>query len=440
MKILGFDITREKKKSIATPSRSAMQNYMISTGTNWISIADVNHAKEFIRYGYDQLDAVYAPVNFVADLMSRIKVRLKNKDTGEYLDNHPILDLIQNPNERTTFDEWINQYYGFKKVTGNYYCFAERLNENSEPTALYTFPSQYTEVLVSNLGSIYAPDLEGYKLTFNSVNFKVPKSEVKHWTEPKLSIQNDADMFYGMSAFRPIARKIKTDNGALTSAVKFLENGGLRGYLAPTDAGEDAPEVGEEFLTNTKNKLRENGQGEHNANDILVFAIPMNWTDLGAKMVDMQLFDIDKMTVKSVCRILKISDILMGNDEASTYDNVRIASQDAYLKAAIPEFEKFTNGLNQWLKPMFKGLENFELCGDFNSIPEIQAYRLQQSQAYQPFIESMSDNEVRTQVLGLDPKDTNEEGWEFADEPIREARINSQLRFYDNGQSEQTSE
>ena len=437
MKLFGYDIGI--KKSLVIPDREEANNVAISVNGNWVSIADISNKKEFIKYGFDELDSVYAPINKIHSLMKPIKVRLKNSE-GEYVDKHPILDILKDPNSRQTWNDILGYYIGFKKTTGNFYLFAEKVG--SQVTGLYVLPSQYTEVLVSKLGTVYNPQLEGYKMTFNSINLKFLAEDVAHISETNLSISSDADMFYGQSPLRPLARKLRTNNGVLTSAIKLLENGGAQGMLTPHSfvVKEDAPEVTEEFLTNLKSSFREQYQGEGNAGSVILTSLPMQWMDIGMNMVDMQLFDVDKLTYKSVCNILGLKDVLFNNDDSSTYNNVRQASQDAYLQVVIPEYQELIDKLNNWLLPMYEGVEGWELCLDYNDIPEIQSYRLEQSQAYAPFMDSMTDNEVRTQILGLDPKDSNEEGFEYVDYPISERKVMSQLRFYDNGQSNETGE
>lgn len=428
-------------KSLPIPSPTEGSNVAVSVGGQWISIADFQDKKEFIKYGYDELDSVYAPLNKIHSLMKPIKLKLKNSN-GEYVDNHPILDRLKTPNDRQTWSDILGFYIGFKKTTGNFYLFAERVSEEGEPIGLYVLPSQYTEVIVNKNNTIYNPTLDGYKLTFNNYNLKFRKEDVVHISETNLNVSNDASLFYGQSPLRPLARKLRTNNGTLTSAIKLLENGGAQGMLTPHSfvVKEDAPEVTEEFLTNLKRSFRDQYQGENNAGSVILTSLPMQWSDIGMSLVDMQLFDVDKLTYKSVCNILGLKDVLFNNDDSSTYNNVRQASQDAYLQVVIPEYQELIDKLNNWLLPMYQGTEGWSLCLDYDEIPEIQSYRLEQSQAYAPFMQSMTDNEVRAKILGLDPKDSSEEGFEYVDYPISERMVMSQLRFYDNGQSEQTSE
>ena len=82
MKIFGFDITRHKEKSIVLPEKSdgglALNNKQVYTWVDgaYIKIQDVTDSRQFIRYGYNDLDTVYAPINKKSDALNRIKLEL----------------------------------------------------------------------------------------------------------------------------------------------------------------------------------------------------------------------------------------------------------------------------------------------------------------------------------------------------------------------------
>lgn len=419
MEFFGYEF---KKKSIVVPERNEDilqdgKTYLWSDNGKFIEITDVQSSQEFIRFGYNDLDTVYAPVNKKSDAMNNIKLQLCDKE-GNLIEQHALLDLLKKPNSRQSWSDIIDQYCGYYYMTGNFYLYTERMDENSEPTNLYVFPSQYTSVLVDQeTSNIYSPKLEAYKLVLGTQNFPAKECDMIHVSAPSLSYERDSDLYYGMSPMRPLSRKIRLNNGTQTAAIKLLESGGLRGMFSadPATVKEDAPELPQEMLNNLKTDFKRNYQNVNNTGDVMFTSIPLKWQSIGMDLVDMQLFEADKMAITSVCNIVGVDPLLMGLKENSSYNNMRVARQDLYLTSAIPFYNKLVEHLNNKLVPMYNDLEGAYLKLDTNDIPEIQQYRMEQAKALQPFKTEYTTNEIRKKLTGDGELDD-----ELADLPIYE--------------------
>jgi len=425
MKIFGFDITRHKKKSIVLPEKSdgglVLNNKQVYTWVDgaYIKIQDVTDSRQFIRYGYNDLDTVYAPINKKSDALNRIKLELCDRE-GNKIESHPLLDLLKKPNSRQTWSDIIDQYCGYFYMTGNFYLYTERFDNTSEPTNLYVFPSQYVSVLTDNYsGAIYTPELKGYELELNTTTYPASVEDMIHVTAPSLSYEQDADLYTGMSPMRPLSRKLRLNNGTQTAAIKLLESGGLRGMFTadPATVKEDAPAIPKEMLTNLKDDFNRQYQGIENVGDVMFTSIPLKWQAVGMNLVDMQLFDSEKLTLTSVCNIVNIDPLLLGQKENSSYNNMRTARQDLYLTSCIPFYEKLVEHLNNKLVAMYQDLvrQGAYLKLNYSEIPEIQQYRMEQAKSLQPFKTEYTTNEIREKLTGDGALDD-----ELADLPIYE--------------------
>ena len=200
---------------------------------------------------------------------------------------------------------------------------------------------------------------------------------------------------YGQSPLLSGLRSMVSNNEAVETGLKYLQNQTARGILTSED----------ESLTPTqaqqlKDAFRRNYQGSHNAGDVIVTPKKLSWTNFGLSAGDLQLIETYNASIKDLCSIFSVPVQLLNNTESSTYNNMREAKKALYQNAVIPELDKLRDELNRWLVPLYG--ENLFLDFDYSSISELQQEQekivAQLSQSYW-----LSSNEKRMAMgYGLD--------------------------------------
>jgi len=170
---------------------------------------------------------------------------------------------------------------------------------------------------------------------------------------------------YGQSPLRAGLRSLTTNNEAVQTGVKYLQNQTARGILT-SDEG-DLNEVQAQQL---KDKFRKNFQGADNAGDVIITPKKLSWVNFGLNASDVSLIQQYNASIKDLCNIYAVPVQLLNNTESATYNNMKEAKKALYQNCVIPELNKIRDELNRWLVPKFG--EKLFIDFDYSAIPELQ--------------------------------------------------------------------
>jgi hypothetical protein len=170
---------------------------------------------------------------------------------------------------------------------------------------------------------------------------------------------------YGQSPLRAGLRSLTTNNEAVQTGVKYLQNQTARGILT-SDEG-DLNEVQAQQL---KDKFRKNFQGADNAGDVIITPKKLSWVNFGLNAADVSLIEQYNASIKDLCNIYAVPVQLLNNTESSTYNNMKEAKKALYQNCVIPELNKIRDELNRWLVPKFG--DKLFIDFDYSAIPELQ--------------------------------------------------------------------
>ena len=299
----------------------------------------------------------------IADPSALYKSQLIKKNALVELEGHELQMLLENPNKAQSYASWISELIAFRKLTGNGYIYgiapdtglrAGKYNE------MYIMPSQVMEI-VSN--GIMEP-VSKYRLEYNGT-YEIPADAICHIKDFNPYYDGTGSHLYGQSPLRAGFRSLTTNNEAITTGVKYLQNQSARGILMSEEG--DINEVQAQQL---KDKFRKQHQGSNNAGDILITPKKLSWVNFGLNASDLSLIEQYNASVKDLCNIYGVPVQLLNNTDASTYNNMKEAKKALYQMAVIPELMKIQDELNRWLAPKYGDKICIEF--DFTAIPEMQ--------------------------------------------------------------------
>jgi hypothetical protein len=160
-------------------------------------------------------------------------------------------------------------------------------------------------------------------------------------------------------------RSLTTNNEAVQTGVKYLQNQTARGILT-----SDEGDINEVQAQQLKDKFRKNFQGADNAGDIIITPKKLSWVNFGLNASDVSLIEQYNASIKDLCNIYAVPVQLLNNTESSTYNNMKEAKKALYQNAVIPELNKIRDELNRWLVPKFG--DKLFIDFDYSAIPELQ--------------------------------------------------------------------
>ena len=299
----------------------------------------------------------------IMDSSSIHKASLLQKNALVELHDTDLHKLLERPNPSQSYNSWLTELIAFGKLTGNRYIYGigpETGAMVGKYSELYVMPSQIMEIVS---GGIMQP-VSKYKIEYNGT-YEIPAEEICHIKDFNPYYDGTGSHLYGQSPLRAGLRTLTTNNEAVQTGVKYLQNQTARGVLMSEEG--DLNEVQAQQL---KDKFRTQFQGADNAGDVIITPKKLSWVNFGLNASDVSLIEQYNASIKDLCNIYNVPVQLLNNTDSSSYNNMKEAKKALYQNAVIPELVKIKDELNRWLAPKYGD----KLCieYDFSVIPELQ--------------------------------------------------------------------
>ena len=333
--------------------------------------------------GYENVAAVFGCVSLVAKSAAAIDWYVMSGENE--LEKHPLLTLLQRPNEFSSRSRFIQEIVSFLLLSGNSYVLRVGGSSGTAPRYLYTLRPDRMRVKPDprNLVGAYTYDVGGQQRTF-------PAEEVLHLME-----FHPTDDFYGLSRLEVAAKSIDIANLSMEWNANLLH----RDMRIPGALKVDGT------LTDDQRKALQADlakyQGAENAGKIPIFeggTGGMTWEPMAITPKDMDWLNSEKYNLRRICSIFNVASELLGDSENKTYANLKEARAALYMEAILPMMDLLRDEFNNWLTPLFGG--NITLEYDRDAIEAIQEERAQKY-AYLAQADWLSVNEKR-EATGYD--------------------------------------
>ena len=347
----------------------------------------------YIREGYQKNATIYSLVNIITKAASVVPFQvyeIKNKNsakrykgiTSGTIDSttilnastikksafEPIFDseiekLLDRPNDQQSYASWITELIAFGKLTGDRFIYGvkpETGPNQNKFKQLYVLPSHLVEIISRGV----MDPISAYKLQYNSEYFIDPEL-VCHIKDFNPDYNSAGQNLYGQSPLKAGLRSMMSNNDAVLTGLRYLQNQTARGMLVSKDGTLN--EVQAQAL---KDKFRKQYQGANNGGDVIITPKDLSWVNFGLSASDLSLIEQYNGSIKDLCNIYNVPVVLLNNTESSTYNNVKEAKKSLYQNAVIPELIKIRDELNRWLVPAYGN--NLYIDFDFTAISEMQ--------------------------------------------------------------------
>lgn len=370
-----FDFFSKKKVNTLLPTYPLGSTVAIQQGiVTWQG----QNAQAYVRDGYQQNDIVYSIIRLITDkaklapfhvykvvdeaAAKKYKSLMKQPDKinnwKEVKDLHKkafelytgdsrLNELLKYPNEEDTWGDLIEQWCGFKLLTGNSFIYAKMIeggNNDGKPFELYALPAQYMAI-IANV-EVFPPVRVGYQLYYGKM-WTFDTKEILHDKFANYAWNVTGNELYGQSPLMAAARTLTRSNEAKTAAVASFQNGGPAGVLFMNDDRFD-PTSGTQQAQALKKAVSEKG-GSANFNSIAVSGYKVDWKQIGLSPVELNIIESEKWDMKSLCNIYGVPSQLLNDADNKTYNNQREGEKALTLRCAIPLLDAITENLNRKL-------------------------------------------------------------------------------------------
>ena len=370
-----FDFFSKKKINTIVPTFPTNSQIAIQQGiVTWQGA----NAQSYVNDGYQKNDIVYSIIKLITDKAKlapfhvykvidevsakRYKSLMKQPDKITnwqevnslhkkafeiYTGDQRLNDLLKYPNGEDTWSDLVEQWCGFKLITGNSFIYAKLIEggaNQSKPFELIALPAQYMAI-IANV-ELFPPVRVGYQLYYGKL-WSFSPIEILHDKFYNPSWNVTGNQLYGQSPLMAAARTLTRSNEAKTAAVASFQNGGPAGVLFMNDDRFD-PTSGNQQAQALKKAISEKG-GSSNFNSIAVSGYKVDWKQIGLSPVELNIIESEKWDMKALCNIYGVPAQLLNDSDSKTYNNQQEGEKALTLRCAIPLLDSLRDNLNRKL-------------------------------------------------------------------------------------------
>lgn len=327
----------------------------ISTGTplwttkNYAALAEA---------GYQNCSTGYACVSTIAKTASRIEWILEDRQ-GNEVEESPLLELLERPNENESGVAFVEKVFNYILIAGNSYIAKVHGMPSLPPKYLYTLRPDRTKVIPGT----WDKPIRGYEYNAGSSPVTFKGEDVLHLKE-----FHPTDDFYGLSRMEVASRQIDVSNTAMEWNKKLLQND-----MRPAGVMNFEDSLTEDQRTEFRKQVEYRSSGYGNAGKFLITEGKAKWEQMSVNPKDVDWINGQKLTMRLICSIFGVPSMLLGDTEATTYNNYQEARKALYEETVLPLMDILTDELNYWLVPLFG--DGLELSYDRDSIEALQEER-----------------------------------------------------------------
>lgn len=320
--------------------------------------SDVNY-RTISKEGYSENHVFFRCLTEIIKGCQRVKWCVKKKvgDEIEDYNDHPILEVLNKPNNIQSKSEFIKRLIAFYYIGGE-----APLHKIS--TSVKGVKSLYT----------YRPDRVSFTCTGDT---EMPYKDITYQSGHETSI--DPDKFtlfknfnplddmdglgHGMSMMQPALKNGDLLNAFIDWNVSLLQNG-----ARPSGAFVTEHMLEDDEYERAHKQLKQKNTGTRNAGKLLLLEGGLSYVKMGENPKDMDWKEGKDSTIIDICCALGVDPILIGYNKFSSYNNKKEAKKDLYTSTVIPLIMELSGILTHFLELE----EDYYIEGDFSNVSVLQ--------------------------------------------------------------------
>jgi HK97 family phage portal protein len=334
----------QKLKSLLSTKSSATSSIVALHTAGRPQWTPKNYAS-LAREGFAGNVVGYRAARMVAEAAASIPLLLQVN--GTEVDEHPLLTLLQRPNQSQTGREFLESLFAFLMVAGN--AYAELVPLDDAPRELHALRPDRIQVVPSRAGWP-----EGYEYSVSGQSVRMPRENVLH-----VKMFNPVDDHYGLSPLEAAARSIDTHNAASAWNKAMLDNA-ARPSGALVFAAGDGMLTSDQF-ERLKAELSETYQGAANAGRPMILEGGLDWKEMGFSPKDMEFIEAKNIAAREIALAFGVPPMLLGIPGDNTYANYAEANRSFWRHTVVPLAARVADGLAGLLQNYEKGQLRFVL-------------------------------------------------------------------------------
>lgn len=304
-------------------------------------------------------------------LFDNVKAARMKADAISEVDIPGIRDLIETPNDKQTWDEFVGLITVLYLVTGNSFVYgnaSEANIKNRKWSEIHALPYSPNDVTIKG-GSLFEKVTEYVvSATGNVGQIPFDANQIEHLKTVNPLWKGTGSTNFGMSPLRAYVRKLLRERVGDDQANKILNNGGNFGILSPKNKedqfGKEQKQALREQMTDAKASREELAR-------IFPVSVPLDWLPIGLPAADLQLLELSKAGREDIYRAFHVPLTYASTDQAS-YNNANAHGKQFIYNAVAPICEVISRALTSFICGAYATKDKrYIIRLDYMSLPEL---------------------------------------------------------------------
>jgi len=368
------------KKETKTKAVNNMMGMTINASNaifpSWQTIEAINQ--------YTTIDDIYSVISYLAETAARIPFYgyevvddvamkgYKRHDFKSIQKKYYKTKALQDLEQDDIFMKMLNgisyedkiMYYTILYITGELFLYKEvlELGPNAGMVTLHALNNQNVTVLVSDS---FPQRVVGYRYFDVGFDGTFTTDDIIHVKYYNPTITN-GQQFRGLSPLQVLTKRVTRLDAGMNASVAQMQNGGIPGIVY------EKSDFAIETLGQRKNDFAKYLKNSSNKGAPYFAAGEMGYLELGLKLADMEVSDLQKIDFTKICNAYKFPEVLLNNTDSSTYNNMNTALKMLYTNSILPNIHLFRDALIRGILPMYQDGVQRTIEIDISDIPAMQ--------------------------------------------------------------------
>ena len=367
----------QKQKALQTRTTTSAQiNLNTAIFPTWQTLENIDT--------YTSVDDVYSIISLLADTAARVewngyeviqetsmkqyKKHNQQSILGKYYKRKAMQDLPEKDKfvqflDSITYEDKI-KYYSLLYITGELFLYKEiiELGPNRGKVILHTLNSQNVTVIISET---FPQRVVGYKYFDFGYDGTFTTDEIIHVKYYNPTITNGLQ-WRGLSPLTVLSKRITRLNAGMDASVAQMQNGGVPGIVY------EKSDYAIESLGQRKNDFASYLRNSSNKGAPYFAAGEMGYLKMGLSLADLDVSNLSGVDFTKLCNAYKVPEVLLNNQDSSTYNNVNTALKMLYTNSVLPNIYLLKDAILQGITPLYNDNVKRTIEIDLSDIPALQ--------------------------------------------------------------------
>jgi HK97 family phage portal protein len=374
------------------------------TGATILNATAAGHNRSFNDFSeaYQRCPWVFAAVRVLMDSISQARFVVREFETGEIAERHPLQLLLDRPNEWMSGLDFRRTLIAHRAMYGQDDVLKDAYNGQGLPRELWVLEPPKVKVIPGTVDPVI-----GYRYTVNGMDTTYPADQVLHLTN-----FNPASPYYGQSDFEAVRDGLNNELRIEEWVTAILENDGQPGGVLKTNepsVGKGQRELMESAL---KAKLRKGNRG----NPIILWA-GYDWTSNAFSPREMEFTEYDLRIMRQTLASAGVPPSMVGYTDGVNYATAQAQVEQFWRNTMLPRAREILTMFEPLLTEFrsVTGGRRYSLDLDTSKVEALQADRAQMAATFQTLMLSMSMTGTSDPYLALKWAGMENEADEWAD-------------------------